>query len=217
MRNPHLNNGQFYHVYNRGVNKRPIFQSDVDYERFVQSMIVFNEQNRISTRALKVMKIRPEPSPKPFVKLHAFALMPNHFHFLLEQCTEYGISEFMGRLSNGYTKYFNIKQKRTDSLFGCSFKSKVIQDTNHLHHVSRYIHLNPLELLEPTWKEKGVQSWKKAKEYLEKYKWSSLPSYLNNENMPFVESSFILNDFDSAEDYLKYLQDWVVDRTLADL
>lgn len=206
MRIPRLETEGIYHVYNRGVDKRITFLSDLDYERFIQSMIVFNDIHRTSQTSLQIKKTRPEPSPSPFVKIHSFTLMPNHFHLQIEQCVESGISDFMARLANGYTKYFNNKQKRTGSLFESRFKAKSIQDTSQLQHISRYIHLNPVDLIEPGWQEKGVQNWSKIKSFLINYPWSSLRYYLGIENMSFIEKTTVMNDFDSPDAYLDYIR-----------
>src|SRR3989338_5483185 len=99
--------------------------------------------------------------------------MPNHFHLLLKEIEMGGISQFMGKLSTAYSMYFNKKYERTGSLFEGRFKSSRIANDNYLHYLFAYIHLNPIKLIEPMWKEKGINDFARAKEFLGRYNYSS--------------------------------------------
>ncbi len=94
------------------------------------------------------------------VEILCFCLMPNHFYLILKQLIEGGILLFMQKLA-GYVYYFNLKFKRIRSLFQGKFKAIEIDNENYLLHLSRYQHLNPLELIEPDWKEDGIKNLKK--------------------------------------------------------
>jgi len=146
-------NGEFYHVYNRGVDKRVVFEDLSDSRRFLRSMVAFNDEypagslflhdrlrnNSGSTAtALKT----EEETKKPLVNIVAYCLNPNHFHLLLEQVSDGGVSEFMRRVSGGYTWYFNNKYGRTGSLFQGRFKSVYVESNEYLLHVSVYVNLN---------------------------------------------------------------------------
>lgn len=132
------------------------------------------------------------------VEILAYCLMLNHFHFLLKQISDKGISIFMANLQNSYVKYFNIKNGRAGPLFQSMFKAVIIETDEQLLHVSRYIHLNPSTayIVEP--------------ENLEDYMWSSLNSYLdknfNNANY-FVNPKIIMSFFEKSEDYKKFILD----------
>ncbi|MDP2631894.1 MAG: transposase [Candidatus Uhrbacteria bacterium] len=147
-------------------------------------------------------------SDEPYVQIHCYTLMPNHFHILLEQLVEDGISKFMGRLSNGYTKYFNKRNKRSGSLFESTFKAREICGTADLINISRYIHLNPLSVIRPKWKIQGIVNWHDTLNFLEQYPWSSYQSYMDINKQPFVESDRIMSCFSGAQDYKQFMQEW---------
>ena len=146
-------NGEFYHVYNRGVDKRVVFEDLADSRRFLRSMIAFNDEypagslflhNRLhgDSGSTATIPKTEEETKKPLVNIVAYCLNPNHFHLLLEQVSDGGVSEFMKRVSGGYTWYFNNKYGRTGSLFQGRFKSVHVKSNEYLLHLSVYINLN---------------------------------------------------------------------------
>jgi putative transposase len=133
--------GEYYHVYNRGVDHREIVGDEYDSNRFVQCLDMFNDtelSGSIYALSFDPKRIRG----KKLVDLIAYCLNPNHFHLVLQQRTKDGISKFMHRLSGGYAWYFNSKYKRTGSLWEGRFKAKHISENNYLLHVSAYVNLN---------------------------------------------------------------------------
>lgn len=135
--------GEFYHVYNRGTDKRLIFQDSYDLDRFLQSMEEFNSVRPIGSLYERSFRINQPMRKVPrLVNIVSYCLNPNHFHLLLEQLVDNGISEFMRRLGGGYAYYFNIKYKRIGTLFQGRFKVKHIDSNEYLIHVSAYINLN---------------------------------------------------------------------------
>ncbi len=137
-------NGEYYHVLNRGVAHIPIFNNKRGYEQFTKTMLYYQIENpkpRLSYFSPKSPLLNVD---KKIVEIVCYCLMPNHFHFLLRQVREGGISEFISKLSNSYTKYFNIKNKRIGPLFQGEFKAIHIETNEQLIHLSRYLHLNPL-------------------------------------------------------------------------
>jgi REP element-mobilizing transposase RayT len=145
MRKEAFANGEFYHVYNRGVDKRIIFNDESDLNRFFKSMVEFNTVSPVgslyenSFRQLGGSTAKPEDR---LVNMIAYCLNPNHYHLILEQIKDGGISEFMKRLSGGYTWYFNNKYRRSGALFQGRFKSIHIDSNEYLLHVSVYVNLN---------------------------------------------------------------------------
>lgn len=136
--------GEFYHIYNRGVDKRVVFNDVCDLERFLQSMSVFNTvepSGSIFERQFD-SKDSPRPQSEELVHIVCYCLNPNHYHLLLEEVAENGISEFMKRLGGGYTKYFNERNKRNGALFQGRFKSIHIDSDVYLKSLSAYINLN---------------------------------------------------------------------------
>jgi len=151
MRKVPFVNGEFYHIYNRGVDKREIFSDRDDLERFFQSMSEFNTVEPIgSIYENSFRKVRKEKmsslgnptskSPK-LVNIVCYCLNPNHYHFILEQLTDNGISYFMKRLG-GYAKYFNERYKRSGTLFQGRFKAIHVDSNEYLLHLSAYVNLN---------------------------------------------------------------------------
>ncbi len=174
--------GEIYHCYNRGVDKRITFNTSSDYVRFMELLFLCNDTNpkqRSTVSKLSHAEIFNLPRNNQLVSIGSYCLMPNHFHLLLKERVEGGISTFMGILGNSYTKYFNIKNKRTGNLFNKPFLAKHIHEDNHFSHIAQYIHINPAELLEPRWKEGVVLDINKLESFLTEYTYSSLSDFLN--------------------------------------
>jgi REP element-mobilizing transposase RayT len=139
--------GEFYHIYNHGVEERNIFSDEYDSLRFLESMVLFNTEEPIGSiyeqSFLKdVKKLGGETSKSKLVNIIAYCLNPNHFHLLLEQVSENGVSEFMQRLGGGYTMYFNNRHRRRGALFRGVFRSAHVNSNEYLLHLSAYINLN---------------------------------------------------------------------------
>ena len=141
MRKTQFANGEFYNVYNRGVDKRSIFLDKWDFDRFLKSMEEFNAIDPIGS-IYENSFIKEKPSQKKLVNFIAYCLNTNHFHFLIRQASEQGIEKFMQRLGTGYTKYFNNRHKRNGILFQGVFKVVHVGSNNYLLHLSSYINLN---------------------------------------------------------------------------
>ncbi|MBI5644614.1 transposase [Candidatus Kaiserbacteria bacterium] len=174
--------GEWYHCYNRGVDKRIVFQSKHDYERFQALMYVCNgtTSNPVSdhrdTSLLGILNNEHIKRGKPLVQIGAYALMPNHAHFIFKEIREGGIASYMRKLFTGYTMYFNIKRKRTGALFAGSFKSKHIDRDEYFKHVLAYVLLNPAEINEPQWK-KGAADVQRIEKKLLSYPYSSTSDF----------------------------------------
>ena len=137
-------NGEFYHVYNRGVDKRIIFTDTHDAHRFLKSMVEFNSTDPVGSlyeNSFRNLGGETAKIEEKLVNIVAYCLNPNHFHLVLEQLTDGGISEFMKRIG-GYTWYFNNKYRRNGSLFQGVFKDVHIDSNEYLLHVSAYVNLN---------------------------------------------------------------------------
>ncbi len=190
-----LINGQIYHVFNRGVEKRKVFLTARDYNRFLEAFSHYSSNKlKFSTKS-KLSPKRLELKELESVEVLGYCFMPNHFHFLLRQKTDDGLSKFVGDLLNSYTKYFNIKNDRVGPLFQGRFRAVLIDNDEQLVHVSRYIHLNPLiaNLVSD----------------IESYPWSSYRDYLGLGNNTFVKTAEILDLFKSKEDYKQFVLDQV--------
>lgn len=205
-RNIQFVEGEYYHVFNRGVEKRDIFMSEYDSERFLLSMQEFNTLTPIGSifqnSFHKNKNVQSKSSDRKLVSILAYCLNPNHYHILLSPKVDDGVSKFMHRLGSGYTRYFNERYKRSGALFQGAFKAVHIQTDNQLKHVSAYINLN----------DKVHKKIKSDKQKLVRSSWKiyTEPKYFEN---IFCDPSFVLAQFDGQKDYKKFALD-AVDRTI---
>jgi len=174
---------EYYHIYNRGTDKRTTFMEPHDYNRFIALLYVCNSTEPVNIsdhfkKGLTFLEIFELERVDTLVEIGAYCLMPNHFHLLVREKTEGGISKFMLKLLTGYTIYFNKKNSRTGSLFESTFKAKHIDTDEYLKYLFAYIHLNPVKIIDSGWKENGISNRIVAKEYLSKYMYSSYQEYL---------------------------------------
>ena len=195
-------NDEHYHIYNRGVEKRKIFEDEKDLARFFQSMKEFNTIEPIgSIYKHSFHQLRGSTSQlvvEPLVSFVCYCLNPNHYHFVLRQIVDGGISEFMKRMG-GYTYYFNEKYKRSGVLFQGKFKSNHIDSNEYLLHVTAYVNLNnKIHLL------RGRTS-----QLLSKSSWGE---YIGNkldkqdEQDAFCEKDIVLGQFKNVEEYKKFAE-----------
>ncbi|OGI57504.1 hypothetical protein A3B85_02960 [Candidatus Nomurabacteria bacterium RIFCSPHIGHO2_02_FULL_37_13] len=144
MRKQPIVTGEYYHIYNRGVDKRDIFNDKKDLHRFIESICEFNQTEVITSLAnLRKTQIAPKAlSKNPLVSITAYCLNPNHFHFVLKQLIDGGIAKFMQKLQGGYTSYFNLKHSRSGSLFQGTFKSNLVSNENYFNKIIGYTNKN---------------------------------------------------------------------------
>lgn len=189
--------GEFYHIYNRGVEKRDIFLQSKDYKRFIKTLYYYQFKgpkpslSKYTENGLNNLKFLPE---NKIIEVICYCLMPNHFHLLVRQLQENGISKFMGQLQNSFTKYFNTKHDRIGVLFQGPFKAVIMENDEQFIHVSRYIHLNPVV--------SGIV--KKP----ENYQWSSYLEYLDI-SQGFCSKGEILGMFPSPQKYQDFVEDQI--------
>lgn len=196
MRKHNLVSNNIYHIYNRGVEKRQLFMDEQDYLRFIKCLCLFNDSKPILNTEYKFKNLDDVAiSRNMLVDVLAFCSMPNHFHLLLKQREKNGITKFMRKLCVGYANYFNIKYERVGSLFQGRFKSVLIQHDSQFSYIPYYIHLNPLDLIMPDWRENGVSKLEKAMDFLNSYKWSSHADYLGKPNFPLVSQRELLSEY----------------------
>lgn len=200
--------GSIYHIYNRGNNKENIFFDEQDYRAFlyrialamkIDKEIIENSDLLNSPKS----RIRISPFPKNTFKIHTFCLMPNHFHFLIEQKSEEKIFKFLHKVCTSYSMYINKKYGRVGHLFQDRFKSVRVGTNEQLILVSSYIHANPV-------KDKLVSEF-------DKYKWSSYSDYINNRKLPITETEFLLDVFGGKENLKKELGAYMVSRRVLDI
>lgn len=194
----------YYHIYNRGVEKRNIFLDDQDLSVFLSYLKTYIEpkdelnlrlilDSKDSTRPQKE-KASKELHLKNFnneIELLCYALMPNHFHLLIKQHQPNSMDSFLNALATRYVIYFNKKYKRVGPLFQGVYKAVLVNNEEQLLHLTRYIHLNPTKVGDNTWP-------------------SSLAEYLGTKKTPWIETSFILNYFNEKSpknDYFSFMNE----------
>lgn len=200
-----LVNGQVYHIVNRGVASQPIFLNKWNYERAIETILYYQNvdiplkysfyKRLPKDRKLELLN-HIQKKKDYLVDIVSYCLMPNHFHLLMMQLKDRGISTFISNFSNSYTRYFNTKNERNGHLFQGKFKAVRIGTDEQLLHVSRYIHLNP----HTSYLVKGLKE-------LEVYMYSSLPEYLDSKMKDVCNKRLVLNHFRSRRAYRKFVFD----------
>lgn len=172
--------GEWYHCYNRGVDKRITYEDTRDYHRFLEQLYLANSETPLRRDDIGTQnfeKILQVPRSEALVSIGAFCLMPNHFHLILKEITENGITIFMQKLGTAYTMYFNGRYERTGNLFVKPFRSRHVYDDDYLQHLINYVHCNPAELYEPKWKTGYTKNLQTLTKKLIEYPYSSLGAY----------------------------------------
>lgn len=188
-------NGEYYHIFNRGVAKMQIFNNFYDYNHFIKTIVYYSIEGPKPRLSVFAPTTTILDTNKKIIDIICYCLMPNHFHFLLRQKRNGGITEFVSKLSNSYTKYINTKNSRVGHLLQGNFKAVHVETNEQLLHLSRYIHLNPF-----------VSYLVKD---LESYKWSSFPEYVNliEAENAICDKKIILDQFKSPREYKQFVLD----------
>jgi len=208
---------EFYHVYNRGTDKRAIFLDDNDRKRFYYLLFLCNGNKPFEISELILKQVFQFERGETLVDIGAVCLMDNHFHLLLHEKKENGISEFMHKVSTAYTNYFNRKYKRAGSLFEGRFKARCIDDDRYLNYLFAYIHLNPIKMIQSDWKDEGIKEFDKVQNYLDSYVFSSYYDYQKSEDRSY---GLILNKeafpdyFSTPREFSDFVRDWMELKTL---
>lgn len=198
--------GETYHIYNRGVDKRKIVGDHFDSDRFLRSMVAFNTVDPVlSLRNVELYS--GSTAVEPLVEIVAYCLNPNHFHFILRQVVDGGISEFMKRLSGGYTWYFNNKYERTGSLFQGRYQSVHVDTNEYLFQLSVYVSLN---FRAHNYDESVVESLIR----------SSWNEYCGKVSREVCQKDIVLGQFRNAKEYRDFAENTITrirDRKLLQL
>lgn len=208
MRKKPLVNHSYYHIYNRGVDKREVFSDDHDYARFLISMNLLNdEKDGLMIRWRDYGKCVKNPMLNDFLKLNfrkrahlvdivSYCLMSNHYHFVLKQNSERGIEKFLQKIGTSYTKYYNKKYHRNGSLFQGTFKSSYISSTALLLRSAVYVSCNS-----------EVHKVSDAKNY----PWCSFLSHVRIKKDDIIDNDLFLEHFRSGNDFEKYAKENILD------
>jgi putative transposase len=173
----------YYHVYARGVNAQNIFREPADYTYFLYAMRRYlAEKEMLNSAGIPYDKLGHQ------IEVLCYCLMTNHFHILVYQIEQSGLQRLMRRVMTAYSRYFNAKYERRGPLFESRYRACLIDEESHFEHISRYIHLNPVQ-------------WRT-------YPYSSLGIYLGQQNSDWLKPGRIIEMFDSIEDYRQFVTDY---------
>lgn len=202
--------GEYYHIYNRGNSKQKIFNDEKDYEHFIHLLYLSNTTRNVTVRDISREKFTFDRETL-LVNIGAYCLMPNHFHLLINESVEGGVSKFMQKLTTAYVMYYNKKYNRTGSLFEGKFKSQHAGYDIYLKYLFSYIHLNPIKLIDNNWKEDGIKNKKVTLEYLSKYKYSSYFDYMGVDRLQnkILNTESFPKYFPTHESFKNEIFDWI--------
>ena len=198
-------NDEYYHVYNRGIDRRVTFTNKREYERALE-LLWFYQYAIIPLRYSRYKEAEESLRQRYMVKMHesgklvdviAYCLMPNHFHLLVKQKQENGIPTFVANFINAYTKYFNTKYERTGALFQGVFKAVYVESEDQLVHLVRYIHLNP------------VASSLISSDAFETFPWSSHQNYLKRIQSSIIDKEALQMVHTLVPDYESFVNDQI--------
>ncbi len=215
---------ELYHVMNKGVDGRKIFLDTQDYARFVHDLYEFNDTapalefhhaiSRNSNVGRGTSYIR-----KRLVDIHGWELMKDHFHLLLSEVVDGGITLFLRKMG-GYARYFNERHGRRGNLFQGNTKKILVARQEHFLYILHYIHLNSLDYLPGAkgWRQRNkgtISDVPKALEYLKNYRWSSYPDYCGKRNFPSILTTSLFKD-SLGTNYTSALKEYLTDRVIAE-
>ena len=194
-----LVNGEYYHVLNRTIASEEVFNSNREFKRVVELLNYYRFRQEISFSKFKILShddkslyLRRIQIPQNLlIEVHAFAIMPDHYHLLIKQLNNDGIKIFISNFQNGFAKYYNARNERDGSLFKSPFRAKLIDSDEKFLHISRYIHLNPVTSYFLEFKDLGT------------YPYTSFPYYLGYKKDNLVNTDFIIRMFGKNEKYPK--------------
>lgn len=202
----------YYHIYNRGVEKRNIFLDEQDYGVFLaylKEYLLPKDEDGLKLKLSdpttsykdreKIIKILRLKNFADEISLLCYCLMPNHFHFLLKQHSRDGIDRFMRSVGTRYAMYFNIKYKRVGSLYQDVYKAVLVETDEQLLQLSKYIHRNPLPELFSATKEESLRGYS-----IFISQPSSYPDYVEPEKTKWVDTKEILLYFSKTNANLSY-------------
>ena len=188
--------GDIVHVFNRGNRKQEIVRDDKDRARFVQMLYYFNDEYAPLNLWKSDFHSRFEratewPERNPLVKIHSFVLMNNHYHLILEETKEGGVTKFMRKFGTGMTNRFNTKYKETGRLFQGAYKARRVDKDNYLQYLLVYVHIKNVFELYSGGLKNALANFDDAYEFASRYPYSSLGAYFSNDH---IANSIITTD-----------------------
>lgn len=210
---------EYYHLYSRGVAQQKVFLDEDDHLRFLALLYAGNARKTIHVSDFgkkKIAEIFACPRGNTLTDIGAYCLMPSHFHLLIREKADTGVTLFARKLLTGYSMYFNKKYQRTGSLFAHPFRAQHVTDDQHLQYLLAYIHLNPVKTIDPeSWSGKRITNPPAAKKFLDNYRFSSYHEYVHVKDDPCRAESAIINRavfpeyFSGPHDFSSFINEWI--------
>lgn len=217
MRKEPYSIGSYVHVIKRGTRGLPIVKDEGDRQRFVLMLRHLNDQFYPNNwfedlREANLMRSFTRPTHWPpqnrLVEIICFCLVDNHFHLLLKEIIESGISAFMKRLGIAMTKYFNEKYKEKGSLFQSSFRSRTVDEDEYFQYVSAYIQVkNSLDLL-PGGLKSATKNFNQAFKWAENYSYGSLGEFMGVRKRMITNPELLAEIF-TPKEYKEFCRDFI--------
>lgn len=219
--------GKIYHIYNRGVARSSICREETDFWRFLQGLCLFNDtksatnilwqirrnKGRLTLNVLKDYIIDQGDKREKLVRILAYCILNNHYHLLIEEIREGGITQFMHKLGLGYARYFNNKYDRVGSLCQDKFKSVLVDDELQLQYLLVYINaLNPIGIKNSNWKEEGIKDIELALEDLNYYLWSTHQEYAGLRKSLIIEKGVLGELLPTPDNYIDLVRNVLADK-----
>lgn len=221
--------GQPFHIVSRAVEERKIFEREEDCYRFIFQIYAANHGRPASKlwrkdviKVAKSLLMGEEISSKFIIKEHPplvyildYSLVITHYHFYLIPNVENGVPIFIKKLNGGFAMYFNLKYERKGALFGSRYKSIAVENEFQANAVSRYVSIvNPLDVFQPGWREKGLKNLEEAFRFLENYQFSSFPDKIKKRRSKILASPEILRIYSlisnlDEREYLQFVKDFL--------
>lgn len=224
---------QPFHIFSHAVEERNIFDNEADCYRFIFQIYAANIGKPAPNlwkkdiiKAAQALLQGEEVSSKfiikqhlPFVDILDFALVVNHYHFYLASNIENSIPFYMQKLNMGFAKYFNLKYGRNGSLFGSRYKSILVKTERQSVVVSRYVNIiNPLDVYQPGWRERGLKDGERAFKFLKNYQFSSFPDKTGERRSKILAPKAALETYfpeagdEYRDEYIQFIKDFLKDR-----
>ncbi len=203
---------EYYHIYSRGTDGRDIFLDNSDRERFIKLLFVANGTKPFVFRDFKKgLNYLDFDKGREITAIGSYCLMKNHFHLLLKETHDSGITRFMGKVLTSYSSYFNKKYSRKGRLFETTFQAKHLNNDKYLKYIFSYIHLNPVKIIDSKWRESGIKNKNKAKKFLNSYLYSSYCDYigLNRKECAILNKEAFPNYFTNPRNFKDFIEEWL--------
>lgn len=208
----------YVHVLNRGAKKMLIYRQKSDLWRLMFNLFYMNSESlpeqwarELSNADLMKKFVWPKSwdKRKPIISIVSYTIMPNHFHLVLKEITDGGISQFMHKFTMSYSKYINFKYKETGSLFQGRFKSITSEDDSYLKYLISYVMVKNTFELYPGGLKSAINNFDKAYEWATNYPFSSLGFYALGKKSLINDNEELDTIFDSPKEFKEFSRDCI--------